>query len=72
MRRFAQLVTLVATLGSAFQVSALTIHGGPTYAGSGGVTGSCSATGNACLAAGATVTCTGLNASTFQNLYYGI
>src|SRR6188508_1674023 len=61
---------LVATIASS--ASALPIHGGPLYAGGGGVTGTCSATGNACSNAGATVTCSGLNASSFQNLYYGI
>lgn len=71
-RRLAQLVTLIALLGTAFEAPALTLHGGPTYAGSGGVTGSCSASGNACTTAGATVTCSSLNAGTFVNLYYGI
>ncbi len=63
---------MVAVLGAASNAAALAIHGGPTYAGSGGVTGSCLVSGNACLTAGATVTCTGLNPSSFQNLYYGI
>jgi hypothetical protein len=63
---------LVAVLGAASIAWALTLHGGPTYAGSGGVTGSCVVSGNACTPPGATVTCTGLNPGSFQNLYYGI
>ncbi len=52
--------------------SGLTTHGGPVYAGSGAVSGSCSVTGTACLTAGATVSCSGLNANSFQKLYYGL
>jgi hypothetical protein len=65
------LAVALATASIATNASGLTIHGGPTYAGSGGVTGSCTVSGNACTT-GATVTCSGLNASSFQNLYYGI
>jgi hypothetical protein len=59
----APICAALTVIGIATAASALTIHGGPLYAGSGGVTGSCTASGNACLTAGATVTCTGLNAS---------
>src|SRR5215475_9120816 len=74
-RRLARRAAVVAALGfaaAAQSASALVIHGGPTYAGSGGVTGSCTTTGNACVTAGATVSCTGLNPGAFQNLYFGI
>jgi hypothetical protein len=50
----------------------LLINGGPTLAGGGEVTGLCTTSGNACTNAGATVTCSGLNPSAFQNLYYGL
>lgn len=70
--RIRELLGFCAILGLASSASALTLHGGPVYAGSGGVTGNCSVSGNACLTAGATVTCTGLNASAFRNLYLGI
>ena len=66
------LFAAIALLGASSSASALTIHGGPFYAGAGGVTGSCTVSGNACLTAGATVTCTGLNPASFSNLYFGI
>jgi hypothetical protein len=59
-------------LAVASRAVALTIDGGPFYAGSGSVTGSCSVTGAPSLSGGATVTCTGLNPASFQNLYFGI
>jgi hypothetical protein len=62
----------LAVVALASSASALPISGGPFYAGSGGVNGVCNATGNACSTAGATVTCTGLNPSLYQNLYFGI
>lgn len=65
-------IIALSLFASAPQAIALVIHSGPAYAGSGGISGSCTVSGNACLTAGATVTCTGLNPSAFQNLYYGI
>src|SRR5215475_10083743 len=66
------LIALIALLGGASSASALNIHGGPFYAGTGGVTGSCTVSGNACTDAGATVSCSSLNPGSFQNLYYGL
>jgi len=71
-KRFWGILVVVWLLGWSSVAAGLTVHGGPLYAGSGGVTGSCTVSGNACLTAGATVTCSGLNPSSFQNLYYGI
>jgi hypothetical protein len=65
-------IAMLALLALPAGASALVIHGGPFYAGSGGVTGTCSVAGNACLTAGATVSCTGLNPGAFENLYFGI
>src|SRR6185295_3966098 len=70
-RRAGAVFALLALVGVASNASALTIDGGPFYAGSGGVTGSCGVTGDPCTGT-ATVTCSGLNSSGFQNLYYGI
>src|SRR5689334_9115796 len=70
--KIAAALGMLAILGVASSASALLIHGGPTYAGGGAVSGSCTATGTTCLTGGATVTCTGLNPSDFQNLYLGI
>ena len=63
---------LIATFGvlallgvASLSAAALTITGGPYYAvtqqAGSPVTGTCTVTGNACLTAGATMTCTGLN-----------
>src|SRR5262249_3564070 len=62
----------IALLGVTTSASGLTLSGGPFYAGSGGVTGTCTGSGNACTTAGATVVCSGLNPGSFQDLYYGI
>src|SRR5262249_10951962 len=66
------LLAMLAVIGVPAGASALTIHGGPFYAGTGGGAGTCTVSGNACTNAGATVICSGLNPASFQNLYYGI
>ena len=68
------IAVMLALLSIATSASGLAISpgGGPHYAGNGGINGVCSATGNACTNAGATVTCTGLTPDQFQFLYYGI
>ena len=60
------LVTVASNAG------ALIVDGGPFYAGSGGVSGSCTVSGTPSLSGGAMITCTGLNPNNFQNLYFGI
>jgi hypothetical protein len=70
--RLAATIGAAAVLALASTASALVINGGPYYAGSGGVTGSCTTSGNACTTAGATVTCSGLNPLAFQKLYFGV
>ncbi len=69
---FAPIIMIAALLTLGGRASAVSYDAGPLSAGSGGVTGSCIVSGNACLNAGATVTCTGLNPSAFQHLYYGL
>src|SRR6185436_11638107 len=68
----AYLTAMAMVLGFAGSASALSISGGPFYAGSGGVNGSCSISGITCLGSGATVTCNGLTPSFYQNLYFGL
>ncbi len=71
LQRAAQHAFLAALLlGLASSASALTIHGGPTYAPPGG--GSCVVSGTPCASGGATVTCSGLNPSAVRFLYFGL
>src|SRR6266478_5046755 len=72
MKRVATL-GMLAVLAVAARASALTIDGGPVYAGTAStpVSGaSCTVAGTPCATGGATVTCTGL--PTGAILYYGI
>ena len=67
------LLAVLAVCGGASRATALIVDVGPVYAGAGGVTGSCVVTNNNNLCTtGATVTCSSLNASSFQNLWFGI
>ena len=63
---------LVALLAGVQSAAGLTLNGGPIYAGSSPLTGSCTYSGNPCTTTGATVTCTSINAGAFLNLYYGL